>query len=155
MSRAVSSAFPKRRGFLNLGIAVFGILWNSYGLVQLVGTLQSTPESLMQMGMTQMQATTYTSYPTWMNVAFALGAAGGLLGSVFLLARRALAPKIFAVSLAGYVALFSGDLLHGVFAALGPSQVVVLTFVVVVAGALLVWSRAIAQRALVQQGAPS
>lgn len=155
MSRAISSALPKRRNLLNLGIALLGILWNAYGLVQLVGTLQSTPESLMQMGMTQMQATTYTSYPTWMNVAFAVGAGGGLLGCVFLLARRALAPKIFAVSLAGYVALFSGDVLHGVFAALGPSQVIVLTFVVVVAGALLVWSRAVAPRALVQQGALS
>jgi hypothetical protein len=39
-----------------------------------------------------------------------------------------------------YVVLYIGDYTEGVFAALGPPQVIILTFVVVIAGALLALS---------------
>jgi hypothetical protein len=48
-----------------------------YAVVQLVQTLQSTPESLAQMGMTPEQAAVYSSYPAWMTLGFAVGAVGG------------------------------------------------------------------------------
>jgi hypothetical protein len=69
-------------------------------------------------------------------VAFAVGAFGGLLGCVLLLLRRKLAVPVFALSLAGYIALFIGDITEGVFAAMGTPQVVVLSVVVVIAAAL-------------------
>ncbi|MFN9014361.1 MAG: hypothetical protein ACK5VS_13205 [Hyphomonadaceae bacterium] len=40
-------------------------------------------------------------------------------------------------SLVAYVVLYIGDIVHGVFAALGPPQVIVLTVVVAIAAALL------------------
>ncbi len=64
-----------------------------------------------------------------MTIAFAVGVFGGALGCLLLLARRAIAVPVFALSLAGYLALYAGDILHGVFAAMGAPQVVVLTVV--------------------------
>lgn len=49
----------------------------------------------------------------------------------------AAAVPVLAVSLLGHIALYFGDIVHGVFAALGTPQVVILTTVVVIAAALL------------------
>jgi hypothetical protein len=75
-----------------------------------------------------------------MNIAFAVGTLGGLLGSLLLIARPAAAKKVFAASLVGYVLLYIGDVTEGVFAALGASQVTILTLVVSIAVFLLLWS---------------
>jgi len=127
-------------------VAALGIAWNLFGVSQFLGTLRSTPESLMEMGMTRAQAAVYTSYPTWMTVGFAVGVFGGLAGSVLLLTRRRAAVPVFAASLAGYVVLFVGDVTEGVFAALGASQVAILSTVVAIAAGLLAWSRWLAAR---------
>ena len=86
-----------------------------------------------------------TSYPAWMTAAFAVGVLGGLLGSGLLLLRRPAAQPVLAVSLAAYLALWIGDAVHGVFAALGAPQVVILTLVVAIAAGLWFAAR-IAQR---------
>ena len=98
----------------------------------------STVDSMMGLGMTQVQAELYASLPLWMPLVFGVGTVGGLVGSLLLLARNRLAVPVFAVSLAGYVALFVGDWLLGVFAAFGMTQVITLCFVVGIA-ALLLW----------------
>ncbi len=141
---SATSAPSAGRGLL-LG-SVAGVAWNLYGVVQFLQTLQSTPESLRRMGMTAAQAAVYTSYPAWMTGAFAVGVWGGLAGSALLLARRAWAVPVLALSLLGYLALYVGDITEGVFAALGAPQVAILTTVVAVATALLVWSRRLARR---------
>ncbi len=71
-----------------------------------------------------------------MTGAFAVGVFGGLLGTVLLLFRNKLATPIFLASLAGYVLLYIGDITEGVFAAIGISQVVILTIVVLIAAGL-------------------
>jgi hypothetical protein len=43
---------------------------------------------------------------------------------------------VFGLSLAAYVALYLGDIIHGVFAALGTPQVLILTLVVLIAAGL-------------------
>ena len=126
--------------------------WNLYGVVQLVASLHRTPESLVAMGMTPAQAATYAAYPAWMTLGFAVGAVGGLAGSALLLARRASAVPVFAASLIGYLVLYAGDATEGVFAALGAPQVAVLTIVVAVAAALLVWSRRLSRRGILRGG---
>lgn len=122
-------------------IAIFGIAWSLFGVMQFIPTLSDTPESLMRMGMSAEQAAAYAAYPAWMSVGFAAGAFGGVLGSALLLARRALAVPVLAASLVGYVVLFIGDITEGVFAALGAGQVGVLTLVVAIAAGLWRWSR--------------
>ncbi len=87
---------------------------------------------------------TMTSYPLWMTAALAVGVFGGLAGSALLLLRRAAALPVLAASLAAYVLLYVGDIAEGVFAAMRPSQVVVLTAVVIIAAGLL-WAARRAQ----------
>ena len=50
-----------------LGLA--GIGWNLFGAVQFTLSLQATPESLMEQGMTAEQAAVMTGYPLWMTLA--------------------------------------------------------------------------------------
>jgi hypothetical protein len=117
--------------------AGLGLAWNVFGAVQFIGSLSATPESLQAQGMTAEQAAVMLGYPAWMTVVFAIGVFGGVLGCGLLLLRRAAAVPVFAVSLAGYIALYIGDIVHGVFAALGTPQVVVLSAVVLIAAGLL------------------
>lgn len=116
--------------------AAFGLIWNVYGVYQFMGTFSQTTESLMAAGMTADQAAIYLALPAWITVVFAIGVFGGLAGSVLLMLRKAVAVPVLAVSLAGYIALFSGDYAYGIFENI-PTQLAILVFVVVVAAALL------------------
>lgn len=118
-----------------------GIAWNVFGLVQFAGAVTATEASLVASGMTPAQAAVMSGYPAWMTLSFAVGVLGGLAGSGLLLLRRAAAMPVLALSLLAYVALWIGDAVHGVFAALGTPQVVILTMVVAVAAALFAISR--------------
>ena len=124
-----------------------GIAWNVFGLVQFAGAVTATEASLVASGMTPAQAAAMTGYPAWMTLAFAVGVLGGLAGSGLLLLRGAAAMPVLALSLVAYVALWIGDAVHGVFAALGTPQVVILTVVVAIAAALFAISRHPAARA--------
>lgn len=118
-----------------------GLAWNIFGAVQFIGTLSATTESLQAQGLTPEQAAVMLGYPSWMTVVFAVGVFGGAIGCLLMLARKAVAVPVFAVSLVGYIALYIGDIVHGVFAAMGTPQVVVLTVVVAIAAALWAMGR--------------
>jgi hypothetical protein len=124
-----------------------GIAWNIFGAVQFAGSVTATEASLIAAGLTPGQAAVMTGYPAWMAVAFGIGVFGGLAGSVLLLLRRAGAMPILLASLVAYVALWIGDAVHGVFAAMGAPQVAILTSVVAIAAALHAVSRHPAARA--------
>ena len=121
------------------------LAWNAYGVFQFLGSVSATPESLVAAGLTAEQAAVMTGYPMWMTVAFAIGVFGGLAGSLLLLARNANAVGVFHLSLAGYVALYAGDIVHGVFAAMGLPQIIVLSVVVALAAALSLAARRFAR----------
>jgi len=118
--------------FVGLGIA-----WNLFGIVQLYDFVTQTQTSLMMKGMSPKAADLYYGLPIWMKLVFAIGSFGGLIGSLMLAARNRAAVTVFAASLAGYVALFAGDVAYGVFDAI-PGQMGVLLVVVGVAVVLLV-----------------
>ena len=117
--------------------AALGTLWNAYGVFQFSHAVAATRESLVAMGMTETQAEAMSSYPLWMTFGFAIGTFGGLLGTLLLLLRRRSAVTVLAGSLIGYAILYVGDITEGVFAAIGTSQIVILTLVVTIAAALL------------------
>jgi hypothetical protein len=117
--------------------AGLGLAWNLFGAVQFIGSLSATPESLQAQGMTVEQAAVMLGNPAWMIIFCAIGVFGGVLGCGLLLLRKAAAVPVFAASLAGYIALYIGDIVHGVFAALGMPQVIVLSAVVLIAAGLL------------------
>lgn len=135
------SSSTSRAPFWLIGVALGGIAWNLFGVVQFAGAVSATTESLIASGMTPEQALVMTAYPAWMTLAFAIGTFGGLVGSVLLVLRHTLASGALAASLAAYVALWIGDWVHGVFAAMGAPQVVILTAVVAIATALFAVSR--------------
>ncbi len=117
--------------------AVAGLAWNLYGLYQFSLAFTSAGRAAIAAGLTPEQAQLYFGLPGWISGAFAVGVFGGLLGSAALWGRRRWALPVFGMSVAGYALLFAGDVYHGVFAAM-PQQLVILAFVVAVAGALLV-----------------
>jgi hypothetical protein len=118
-------------------IAAIGAAWNIFGIVQFMGAINPTAESLAAKGMTPDQVAVYLSIPLWMNASFAIGVFGGLIGSGLLALKSRFARPVFIASLVGYIALYIGDITHGVFAALGTQQVVILSTVVAIAAGLL------------------
>jgi hypothetical protein len=121
--------------------ALGGVAWNIFGIVQFAGSIMATESSLIASGLTPEQAVVMTGHPAWMTLAFAVGVFGGLGGSVLLLLRRPAATPVLLISFLAYVALWIGDAVHGVFAALGAPQVGILTLVVAIAAALYAVSR--------------
>lgn len=124
-----------------IATSIGGIAWNLFGAVQFAGSVVATEASLLASGLTAEQAAVMTGYPGWMTLAFAIGVLGGLTGSVLLLLRRALAMPVLAASLGAYVALWIGDAVHGVFAAMGAPQIIILTSVVAIAAVMFAVSR--------------
>lgn len=122
-------------------IALLGLAWNVFGVVQYLASVSATQESLIASGMTPEQAAVMLGYPAWMTAAFAIGVFGGTLGCLVLLLRKKIAVPVFAVSLAAYIVLYIGDITEGVFAALGAPQIIILTSVVAIAAALLWFAR--------------
>jgi hypothetical protein len=118
-------------------VAGLGLAWNVFGLTAFKEFATGTKEYWQSTGMTAEQAALYSSLPTWMTVVFAIGVFGAVIGCVLLLARHRLALPVLAVSMAGYALLYVGDIVLGVFSALGTPQVAVLTTVIAVAAALL------------------
>lgn len=117
--------------------AGLGFAWNMFGVAQFLGTALASEEGLMMSGMTEAQAKLYFGLPVWMTIAFVIGVFGGLLGSALLLLRRRQSVSVLALSLAGYVVLFIGDITEGGFAIMGSAQVVILTCVVLIAASLM------------------
>jgi hypothetical protein len=117
------------------GVGSFGVAWNLYGLYQFAAGFTPAGRAATTAGMTSALAELYLSLPGWISVVFAIGVFGGLIGSATLLLRRRMALPILAASLIGYILLFTGDVATGVFAAI-PSQLAILTVVVLIAASL-------------------
>lgn len=113
-------------------VAVLGAAWNAFGLYQLNASLSQSEAGLMMQGMSAEAARVYHNLPLWMNLAFAVGAGGGLLGCLALIARRGFALPVLVASLAGYVVLFAGDLAYGLFDLI-PGQMAILLTVLAIA----------------------
>lgn len=117
-------------------VLFLGLAWNVFGVFQFLQTVNGSVGSLMANGLTQAQAELYAGLPLWMHVAFAVGVFSGALGCVLLLLQQKVARFVLGLSLVSYVILYVGDITHGVFAAFGMSQVLVLSAVVLIAAGL-------------------
>jgi hypothetical protein len=116
--------------------AAAGLAWNLYGVAQFWGNITATSTKLIEAGgMTAQQAEIYLSLPGWVTASFAVGVIGGTIGSLLLLMRNRFALPVLGVSLVGYIALFIGDAVHGLFAVM-PMQMAILLLVVAIAVAL-------------------
>jgi hypothetical protein len=118
-------------------IAILGLAWNIFGVVQFWSTTNGTVGSLMSNGLTAEQAQLYLSLPGWMTASFAIGVFGGVIGSLMLLFKKKLSVSVFLISLIAYIVLYIGDITQGVFKLFGTPQVIILTSVVLIAAGLL------------------
>lgn len=121
-----------RRSWPILAVGAVGVAWNLFGIVQWIGTVRATPQSLMAGGLDATQAALYLGLPGWMTLAFAIGVFGGLAGSLALTLRHRASWPLLAMSLVAYIALFAGDAAYGLFEAI-PGQLAILSVVLLIA----------------------
>ena len=145
MTRTLVSTRAERIPLWLLFVAGAAMAWNLFGLYQLNDSMMQSEGGLMMRGMSAEAARIYHALPAWMHVAFALGAGGGAIGSMLLAMGRRGATVVFAASLAGYIALFVGDWIHGLFAVL-PGQMSIAAVVLAIAAAMLALSAWVQQR---------
>ncbi len=86
------------------------LLWNATGIFNFISQLMITEEVLQTLPLEQQELHTHFSW--WVKAAFGMGVFGGTLGSISLLAKRALAKNLFLISLAGILIQTSNNLYY-------------------------------------------
>ena len=128
-------------------VAAAALVWNLTGLAAFV-------MQVLQVGWSDLpadQLALFQAIPAWATLAFAVATVGGTLGAVGLLLRRRWAVGAFAASLAGIVVQQVHVLgIARVQDVMGASAVGFPLAVLVIAVALLVWSRRLAARGVLR-----
>ncbi|MDG3583682.1 hypothetical protein [Galbibacter pacificus] len=78
-------------------IALFALVWNLMGAGSFIGHISMSHESLLALPDTERKL--LMSYPTWIEVVYALAAFTGVLASIGLLLRKKWAKLLFIISL--------------------------------------------------------
>ena len=121
------------------------LIWNLIGLVFYIGHVTISPEALA--AMPQAQQDFFTETPTWATAAFALGVNAGVLGSLFLLLRKAWAVPMFVLSLVAVVVQdIDAFVLRDGFSVVGVNGIIIPSMVVAIAIALLFYARGTKER---------
>ena len=123
-------------------IAVLSLLWNSMGAMDYFMTQTRNMDYLSQF--TPDQIAYFTSFPAWMEAAWAFGVWGAVLGSVLLLLRRRWAVQVFLISLLGLIVstiwqIFGSPI--NAFSMMGPMEMAFMGAIWVVAIALIFYAR--------------
>lgn len=117
------------------------LIWNLIGMIVYVGQVSATPEGLAAAGYTAGQIAFLEQSPAWVTSAFAIAVTAGVLGSLFLLLRKAWAVPAFVVSLVAVLAQnFYSFVLEDVTAVYGMAPVGIQAAVIVIAAALIWYS---------------
>lgn len=82
-------------------VGAISLLWNSFGCVDYTMTKLDPVAYMASVGMGAPEIAYMQAMPAWLNVFWALGVWGSLIGSVLLLMRSRHAVTAFAVSLLG------------------------------------------------------
>lgn len=91
-------------------VSIIFLLWNGIGILNFIGQLNMTPETLANLPQEQQDLFAHITW--WTQVAFGIGVIGGTLGSLGLLLRKASAKTFFFISLAGIFIQTSNNLYH-------------------------------------------
>ena len=118
------------------------LVWNLIGLVAYISSVTISPEAMAKM--TIEQQAFYSGTPTWATAAFALAVNAGVLGSLFLLLRKAWAVPMFALSVVAIVAQnIDAFVLRDAYGLSGINGVILPALIFAVAVALLIYSRGV------------
>lgn len=132
-------------------VSVIAVLWNGYGGYDYVMSKTQGATYYHQMGMTDAQIAFMNGYPFWMNVVYAIGIWGGVLGAVLLLVRSRFAFHALAASLAAFLLslVYTYGLSNG--ASLMSQPAIIMQCVVLVGCVALAWyAWAMAKRGLLR-----
>ena len=91
-------------------VSVIFLLLNGVGILNFIGQLNITTETLSNMPQEQQDLFVHTTW--WTQVAFGMGVIGGTLGSLGLLLRKSSAKTFFFVSLLGIFIQTSNNLYY-------------------------------------------
>ena len=128
-------------------IGAFALVWNLIGLVVYYSHVSMTPDDFATF--TEAQQAFFSSTPVWATSAYAVAVTAGVLASLFLLLRKAWAVPLFALSLIGIVVqdLHAFVVSNGL-EVWGTDGIYLPAFILVVAIALLMYSRSAKQKRL-------
>jgi len=122
-------------------IGAAALIWNLIGLVFYYSFVTMTPEALA--GFTEEQQEFLNTTPMWATSAYAIAVNAGVLGSIFLLLRKAWATPMFMLSLAGVIAQdINSFVLNNGLEVWGTDGLILPALVIVIAAALVLYSRA-------------
>jgi hypothetical protein len=114
------------------------LIWNLFGLIVYFMQVSASPEELAAT-YNQEQIDLILNTPKWATSAFAIAVNAGVLGSLFLLLRKAWALPMFVVSLvAVLVQNLNSFVLTDTIALFGTTPVIIQSVIVAIA-VLLVW----------------
>ena len=120
------------------------LIWNLFGLMVYISQVTATPEGLEAAGYTAEQIAFMEQTPEWVTSVFAIAVNAGVLGCILLLLRKAWAVPVFALSLvAVLVQNAHGLLMTDMIALFGTVPVFIQLAVIVIAIALLLYSRSL------------
>ena len=118
-------------------VAALAVVWDAMGVWAYISTMTLSAEGLAAMPQAQQQI--HNATPAWANGAFAIAVFGGLIGSILLLLKKALAYPVLIISLiAILVQMYNAYFIMDSFAVFGPGGMVMPIMVIVIA-ILLVW----------------
>jgi hypothetical protein len=116
------------------------LVWNLIGLVAYISSVTMSPEALARMTADAQEF--YTGTPKWATAAFALAVNAGVLGSLFLLLRKAWALPLFVLSLVAVIVQnVDAFVLRDAYSLSGINGVILPALVFVVTLLLLIYSR--------------
>ncbi len=114
------------------------LIWNLFGLIVYFMQVSASPEELAA-EFTAEQVEFMMSTPKWATSAFAIAVNAGVLGSLFLLLRKAWAVPMFVISLvAVLIQNLNSFVLNDVMALFGTTPAIIQSAIVII-GVLLIW----------------
>lgn len=118
-------------------VTVLAIIWNAMGVMAYIMDVMLTGEDIAKMS--EVEQNLRFATPSWAKSAFAIAVFGGLLGSVLLLVKKALAFPVLIMSfIAIIVQMYNAFFIMDSFAVFGPGGTI-MPIMVIVFGALLIW----------------
>lgn len=115
-------------------MGVLSLLWNAFGGFDWTMSHVRGGAYFRQAGMSEAQIAAFHAYPSWMELFWALGVWGAVVGSVLLLLRSRWAAPVLAASLLGAAVsmLYAGVLAR-------PAHLDAITVAITLVAAALAW----------------
>lgn len=118
-------------------VCILAIVWNLMGVMAFMATVMITPQMLAELP--QAEQDLHNATPGWATAAFGVAVWAGVLGSIALLLKKALAIPILILSLlAILVQMYHAFFISNSFAVFGPGGMIMPTMVITIASVLIV-----------------